>query len=184
MLPLVPRTNWRHFPNLREGENQFMGRQITWKKALRAETGNNNNSTRQASSPGLEYRPAFGTRWGLSPLRPSVSPIRINVSSLIVLHLELTEISYNASNIICHDFRGSFNAGKNLQHSMRQGNSHRSPFDCNPVSKEDNFKLTPLMQLILKLSTKFGRTSHFPGGKFWNKDTSNSFSSAKQFYYI
>ena len=40
------------------------------------------------------------------------------------------------------------------------------------------------MQLILKLSTKFGRASHFPGGKFWNKDTSNSFSSAKQFYYI
>ena len=35
------------------------------------------------------------------------------------------------------------------------------------------------MQLILKLSTKFGRNSHFSG----NKDTSNSFSSAKQFYY-
>ena len=40
------------------------------------------------------------------------------------------------------------------------------------------------MQLILKLSTKFGRTSNFSGEKFWNKDTSNSFTSAKQFYYI
>ena len=163
--PLVPRTNWRHFPNLREGENQFMGRQITWKKALRAETGNNNNSTRQASSPGLEYRPAFGTRWGLSPLRPSVSPIRINVSSLIVLHLELTEISYNASNIICHDFRGSFNAGKNLQHSMRQGNSHRSPFDCNPVSKEDNFRAS--YGYATYFETQYQVWSHL--SLFWRK---------------
>ena len=184
MLPLVPRTNWRHFPNLREGENQFMGRQITWKKALRAETGNNNNSTRQASSPGLEYRPAFGTRWGLSPLRPSVSPIRINVSSLIVLHLEPTEISYNASNLYVMIFEVLSALGKicSIQWDREILNVPR--LTVTPFQKKTILERATVMQLILKLSTKFGRTSHFSGGKFWNKDTSNSFSSAKQFYYI
>ena len=143
-----------------------MGRQITWKKALRAETGNKSNSTRQTSSPGLEYRPAFGTRRGLSPLRPSVSPIRINVSSLIVLHLELTEISYNASNIICHDFQASFNAGKKLQHSMRREILTVPRLTATPFQKKTILKRAMVMQLILKLSTKFGRTSHFSGGKF------------------
>ena len=55
---------------------------------------------------------------------------------------------------------------------------------ATPLQKKTILKRATVMQLILKLSTKFGCTSHFPGGTFWNKDTSNSFSSAKQFYYI